>query len=90
MDNLAYHNRKGNFTMLECQDIANPVDIDGTREVLHGNIACRMNQLDHACCSPENDTDNSWNLLDGVENEAGFYSLDVTQLKAPRRGNLRS
>lgn len=87
MDNLAYHNRKGNFTMLECQDIANPVDIDGTREVLHGNIACRMNQLDHACCSPENDTDNSWNLLDGAENEAGFYSLDVTQLKAPRRGN---
>jgi hypothetical protein len=86
-NNKAYNNKKGNFTMLECATISEPVDVAGTREILHGNQAYKNNSLDEADLPAENNTDNSWNET-GTELSANdFQSLDVSQLKADRGAN---
>jgi len=82
--NTAYHNRKGNFTMLECLSIDNPIDIPGTREVLHHNLAYKSNQLDKANLPEENNTENSWNANESDISATDFLSLDISQLTKAR------
>lgn len=87
IQNTAYHNRKGNFTMLECLSIDNPIDIPGTREVLHHNLAYKSNQLDKANLPEENNTENSWNVNESDISANDFLSLDISQLAKPRETN---
>lgn len=86
-NNTAYNNKKGNFTMLECESIGNPTDIPGTKEVLHNNLSYKDNSLDEANLPAENNTNNSWNEADKNISASDLQSLDVSQLTKERGPN---
>jgi hypothetical protein len=86
-NNTAYNNKRGNFTMLECESIDNPIDVSGTREVLYDNLSYKQNSLDEADLPEENNTNNSWNEADKNISADNFQSLDVSQLTEERGPN---
>lgn len=82
--NTAFHNRRGNFNLLECASREDNTDIPGTREILHYNISYD-GQIVNDNHPAEQVTDNSW-TKDGLAlSDEDFLSLDWTQLSLPRR-----
>ncbi|SFF08516.1 protein of unknown function [Paenibacillus algorifonticola] len=66
-----------------------PTDINnipGYREVLHNNIAYMGTTIKNDNNLPENVTNNSWTIDDGLTiTSDDFVSLDTTQLSAARK-----
>ncbi|HEX2856597.1 MAG TPA: hypothetical protein VHO26_03825 [Propionibacteriaceae bacterium] len=74
------------FNMLERVSPTDVTNIPGYREVLHDNLAYagRLTANDNTPASDE--TNNSWTIDGGLAlTPASFESLDMTQLKAPRK-----
>lgn len=82
--NTAFHNRRGNYNMLECASREDNTDIPGTREVLHFNISYN-GQITNDNNPPESVTDNSWTVEGLTLSDQDFMSLDWTELSLPRQ-----
>ncbi|MDQ0226181.1 right-handed parallel beta-helix repeat-containing protein [Metabacillus niabensis] len=89
INNTAYNNGLSygaNFNMLERISPTSEEDIPGYREVLHNNIAYIGTTILNDNHQPENVANNSWTIDGGIKiNTTDFYSLDVSQLSAPRK-----
>ncbi|WP_231597567.1 hypothetical protein [Bacillus sp. SA1-12] len=89
INNTAYNNGisyGANFNMLERVSPTSEENIPGYREVLHNNIAYKGISIINENHPQENVTNNSWTIDGGLEIKPEyFYSLDVTQLSAPRK-----
>ncbi|WP_228552257.1 DUF4990 domain-containing protein [Gracilibacillus salitolerans] len=87
INNTAYNPGYGsNFNMLERVSPTSKEDIPGYREVLHNNIAYKGTLTSNNNTPPENETNNSWTMDGGLQiTSEDFYSLDMTQLTAPRK-----
>ncbi|WP_238916098.1 pectate lyase [Clostridium sp. YIM B02555] len=83
-NNTAYNNKKGNFNMVECESISNPIDVPGTKEVLHYNLSYKNNTLDEANLPSENNSNNSWNMDASMISADNFQSFDTSQLTKDR------
>ena len=86
-NNTAFSNRHGNFNMLECAGPADPTDIPGTREVLHGNISFGGILIEKSNLSAANETNNSWTKSGIKVSARDFLSTDASQLAAPRQSD---
>lgn len=89
MNNTAYAGKSGygaDFNMLERVSPSNINNIPGYREVLHNNIAYMGTLTENDNTPPKNETNNSWTIDGGLQiTPKDFYSLDMTQLTAPRK-----
>ncbi|MFK4834312.1 DUF1565 domain-containing protein [Microbacterium sp. ZW T2_14] len=75
-----------NYNMLERVSPASPDNIAGFREVLHGNLAYEGLTTSNNDTAPENETNNSWTIGEGLSfTDDDFVSVDRTQLTAPRQ-----
>lgn len=76
------------FNMLERVSPTDITNIPGYREVLHGNLAFAGTLTANDNTPQANETNNSWTLNGGLNlTQASFESVDMTQLKAPRKSN---
>ena len=77
-----------NYNMLERVSPTSPDDIAGFREVLHGNLAYEGLTTSNNDTTPENETNNSWTIGEGLTlTDEDFVSVDSTQLTAARRAD---
>jgi hypothetical protein len=89
INNTAYNNGLSygaNFNMLERVSPTDINNIPGYREVLHNNIAYMGTLIANDNHASENVSNNSWTIDGGLKiKDKDFYSLDVSQLSAPRK-----
>lgn len=89
INNTAYNPGYGaNFNMLERVSPTDIHNIPGYREILHNNIAYKGTITSNDNTPPKNETNNSWTINGGLNiTPEDFYSLDMTQLTAPRKAD---
>ncbi len=84
--NTAY-NCGSDYNMLERVSPTNAMDIPGTREVLHYNIAYAGTIISNSNLPAANLTNNSWTKSGVSVSSSDFKSLDASQMTRPRNAD---